>query len=188
MIDHNHKIVFVHIPRTGGSVLCNKYYENFYKDRLSFEDYTYKYINRDGKHTCLESYQTNYDLYEYTIFSIIRNPWDRIYSAYQVLIKTRYIDCSFEEWLDDFSFDSTPARRLEWSIDDYLDPIQDVNLQIFKHEDKDTPEKINDLLNLKDPLYSIDYIKTYRDKYTAYTKDLVNDIFQEDIERFEYEY
>lgn len=62
-INQQHKISFIHIPRTGGVALC---------DALNFE--------ATGNHSTYEYYQKNYP--DYFSFSIVRNPYERFISAF----------------------------------------------------------------------------------------------------------
>ena len=74
MILHKEKILFIHIPRTGGSSV-EKYF--------SFSgDSNLKKIDT-AQHVTLKEYCDSYEnLDEYYKFSIVRNPWDRLVSWY----------------------------------------------------------------------------------------------------------
>lgn len=73
MISHELKLIFIHIPRTGGTsvekALVGKNWWN---------------IDPKTKHlTCVEARQTYRDYWDdYTKFSITRNPWDWLVSLY----------------------------------------------------------------------------------------------------------
>lgn len=72
MIVEKSKILFVHIPRTGGSSV-----EKFF-------DYKFngKWNTRNAQHCTLQEYSEDYDLEDYFTFTIVRNPWDRLLSWY----------------------------------------------------------------------------------------------------------
>lgn len=65
------KCLFVHVPKTGGVSLCRSLFGNL-----------------GGGHTKISDYQLIYsqrDFQEYFKFSIVRNPWGRLYSAFNFL-------------------------------------------------------------------------------------------------------
>jgi chondroitin 4-sulfotransferase 11 len=70
MISHKHKIIFIHIPKTGGTSI-----DNFFTG--SFQ-----------RHSCAKDYQFNLVdtiFQEYFKFTIVRNPWDLIVSLYGMI-------------------------------------------------------------------------------------------------------
>ena len=67
-IDHNKKIVFIHIPRTGGSTI---------KDALGLYDKIYK----KGLHH-LSAVDIPDVCKDYFKFAFVRNHWDRFVSLY----------------------------------------------------------------------------------------------------------
>ena len=72
MILHDKKIIFVHIPRTGGTSV-EKYF-NFKFD--------HGWKPETAQHLTLEEYDNHYDIKNYFKFTIVRNPWDRLLSWY----------------------------------------------------------------------------------------------------------
>ena len=69
MINHEHKFIFIHVPRTGGS---------------SIEDqFNYREGREKNKHWTLYDWQNHLDkevFNEYFKFTFVRNPWDRMVS------------------------------------------------------------------------------------------------------------
>tara|TARA_R110000824_G_scaffold286698_4_gene474838 strand:+ start:2469 stop:3206 length:738 start_codon:yes stop_codon:yes gene_type:complete len=72
MIVEDFKLLFVHIPRTGGSSV-EKFF-NYECDK--------KWRSHNAQHCTLEEYSDGYDLDDYFKFTIVRNPWDRLLSWY----------------------------------------------------------------------------------------------------------
>ena len=72
MILPRKKIIFIHIPRTGGTSV-EKYFN--FKHEAGWKPAT-------AQHFTLEEYSKHYDLDKYFKFSIVRNPWDRLMSWY----------------------------------------------------------------------------------------------------------
>ena len=78
MISHEKKFIFIHIPRTGGTHL-SQYLEPYCdEESLRFSPY-----GEEGNlHATMYEYIQYYGpaIKNYTIFTIVRNPWDRILS------------------------------------------------------------------------------------------------------------
>ena len=78
MISHEKKFIFVHIPRTGGTHL-SPYLEPYCDE----ESLRFSPFEEEGHlHATLYEYVQYYGpaIKDYTIFTIVRNPWDRILS------------------------------------------------------------------------------------------------------------
>ena len=118
MIDHKNKIIFVHIPKTGGETITKM----LWGVKLSLST---------GKHLTIEQYREFGNNEDYYSFSIVRNPYDRALSHYRFL-KQYYspprISCDFETWIknphgaSDFLF-----YPQSYYVDEFVD--------IFKFED-----------------------------------------------------
>lgn len=84
MVDHKNKWVFLHIPKCAGTsigVTLNKHYDllwNYDGFKIHHDDLTQKILK------------------EYFVFTIVRNPWDRLYSQYK-----------FRPWLNCDPFEDT---------------------------------------------------------------------------------
>ena len=77
--------IFVHIPKTGGISIV----ESLYGTRAG------------GRHTTIQQYQIVFgaaDFYDYFKFTFVRNPWDRVYSAY------RYLRSGARGWQQDLDW------------------------------------------------------------------------------------
>jgi hypothetical protein len=77
MISHKHKFIFLHIPKTAGLSLVealskNSHSNDFKKGHFKLQRY-------------FDSFNDTYDLSEYFIFSIFRNPFERSVSAFNYL-------------------------------------------------------------------------------------------------------
>ena len=78
MISHQKKFIFVHIPRTGGTRLCDFLVPYCDEESLKFSPFG----KDEHQHATLLEYVDYYgkEILDYTIFSIVRNPWDRALS------------------------------------------------------------------------------------------------------------
>lgn len=123
MIDHERKLIFIHIERTGGTSV---------EKALVGKDW-WK-IDSNSKHIKASQAKKLYgkDVWkDYTTFTIIRNPWDRVVSMYRT------------KWYTEF-------RK---SNDN--DPFYDF-LYNLKNKKGNNPIKYCDILDLK-----VDYILRY---------------------------
>tara|TARA_Y100000310_G_scaffold296775_1_gene329310 strand:+ start:7280 stop:7957 length:678 start_codon:yes stop_codon:yes gene_type:complete len=79
MISHEKKFVFVHIPKTGGMALSK-----ILKPYCDEESLQYSPFREEGNlHARLDEYIITYGwerIKEYTFFTIVRNPWERLLS------------------------------------------------------------------------------------------------------------
>jgi len=78
MISHQKKFIFIHIPRTGGTHLCDFLLPYCDEESLKFSPFG----KDEHQHATLLEYVDYYgkEILDYTIFSIVRNPWDRALS------------------------------------------------------------------------------------------------------------
>ena len=77
MILDDHKILFIHIPRTGGTSV-EKFFEFKTHDNLLSTQSSI----RNAQHLTLKEYTQEIDIEKYFKFTIVRNPWDRLLSWY----------------------------------------------------------------------------------------------------------
>ena len=77
MVNHKHKFVFIHIPKTGGTSI-----ESIFIDNANIKD-----VN--GKHDMVSDIGSVF-LKKYFTFTFVRNPWDRMVSYYKFRIKVIY--------------------------------------------------------------------------------------------------
>jgi len=80
MIDTKNKIIFIHIPRTGGSQFSNHYYNDVLSEHLPVEIYSNycSYGDFDAKHFRYKDYKhfIGPKINEYKIVTVVRNSYD----------------------------------------------------------------------------------------------------------------
>lgn len=122
MIKTDKKLLFVHIPKTGGTSVRIAFKHN----NINLKDYIVPDGPRRPEHDPLFILERYNDISQYHTFSIIRNPFTRVFSHYTHFIRIDQIDkngnklTSFEQFLD-------YVRRKRQFIYNHLDPISIAN-------------------------------------------------------------
>lgn len=190
--------IFIHIPKTAGRSICSSLYGNL-----------------AGGHATLAEYQfifNSTDYNKYFKFTFVRNPWDRVFSAYNFLRKGGVTEQD-KAWVSNIShyknFDTfvreglhTPLMREKLHfLPQYkflTIPRQNTSMIDFigYYENlKDDFEIIKNKLHLKTSATlkhinrtSTDKKLNYQDFYTSLTRDIIREVYQEDIELFGYNF
>lgn len=206
MLSEEKKFIFIHIPKTGGNSITTSL-KKYAIDNISLSKYDGKQYNSIAvhnskdkiyKHSMLNVYEKRgYDLHKYFKFSIVRNPWDRISSFFQYNIKTKYYPSintmdkliKHLRGLNDEQLGLYPQldyfKNLNGEIViDYIikfDNLQEGfnivcdNLKI----ERVILQKINESSNSK---------INYQTQFNELQKELIYNIYKEDIEYFKYEF
>ena len=189
-ISHELKIIFIHIQRTGGSSIIN-----MLKGRLG------KKLIIVSQHGNAQSEEATLlkDYPDYTVFTFVRNPWDRILSWYQLINKHNILSIeedrsAFENFLlmdhaanpDDNYFH---YNQLEYLISPYRD-IKDINIYRFENFSNEV-QRLWSYLNII-PGASTKTNGTipvdYRNFYTEKSKALIREKCALDINHFDYSF
>ena len=115
-IDHDRKLVFIHIARTGGSSI---------KTALNLHDKQY------NEHHHLDSTYIPNDCKDYFKFAFVRNPFDRFVSLYHFRPK----GLSFSDWLDNITL--TYVQQVDYGLDklDFVGRYENLQDDFNKHFD-----------------------------------------------------
>ena len=162
MILSDKKLIFVHIPRTGGTIIeksmTNKFTEkhNYHKH---FSAYDYKW-----------AYPEEWE--SYFKFGFVRNPFDRFISLYHFRPK----GLSFSDWLDNITL--TYIQQVDYGVDklDFVGRYE--NLQ------KDFNKYFQGKLTMEHTTNHKHYTEYYNDRLIKKVSDLAKD----DINQFNYEF
>jgi hypothetical protein len=204
MVNREHKFIFVHIPKTGGTSI--EYALDQYNDT---DNTNIKSVNGDPynknhikhKHLFLKGYIKKYsDVREnteaYYKFTIIRNPWDRIASHYHFFKRTNHIHKgSFEGFVNYF------CNKIHrgWKCKDFA-PIMDyitvdgILAVDFIGKFETVQEDFNTICDrIGIPRQNLPHInnskhKHYTEYYNNETRAIVAEKYAEDIQRFGYEF
>jgi len=191
MINHKHKFIFVHIPKTGGRSI-EKALANY-----GIDDIVRRHGNGKLKnpHFTINKYLDTYidfDLKSYFWFTTIRNPYERFVSEYFYSKRQKKTVSSFKEWVifdeieqtsyplhsaSQLSFTSSERRQIDYTIR-FENLQQDFNFvcdkigiprQQLPHENKTKH-------------------KHYTEYYDDETREIVAQKYAKDIEYFGYEF
>lgn len=190
MIIKEDKLFFIHIPKTAGT---------------SIE----KAINGEnnplwGRHFTFEkfcSYPKKYDPKDYFIFTVVRNPWDRIYSCFlftKFLKKESTFWCnSFEEYLKFVESHDVKSNQTQHIINDFnywaggienldhvirFENLESDIIPIKEYLGRDFAIPHTNANPIRDPKIS------YKLEYTRYGVDLIREKYRQEIELFDYSF
>lgn len=213
MILIHKKILFIHIPKTGGTTIGNILHPNnkpLYKDRLSkgkkYSDFL------EGREHFAE--HLNYDFYkeyargqmmnleDFFVFTFVRNPYSRLYSGWKFIHREiqngralfqkrkRVIGNSFEEFMDNFEKIEDPFKVIQLQSHFVKNSQCDFvgRYENFKEDLIKVCAKIN--IELKPDIPWLNktstHNKEYLEHYNERTKSIVYDYYKEDFLQFNY--
>lgn len=191
-----YNLCFIHIPKTAGTTI-----ERALNIDINYENLLYldKYENYDvcPQHFYINEIQQINNLSTYDIFTVVRNPFDRLVSEYHHYNKNwwarKYHNLPFKRFVEICL--SIPEKERRYAFDGHLElqtnyiADSSLNINIFKYENI---QEAFDWINLKvnQKLCFTHERKScrnpYRDYYTNYTKDIVKKFYQKDLEKFNY--
>lgn len=205
----NRKLLFVHINKSCGGIITY----NFSKNGLT---------EITGKHRSLKDMlyiaeqKLNLSYENLFIFTIVRNPWERMLSMFLFYHKNNFnspeffsgnkiIDNDFNKWIKFIYSDKFDRRRVHGSVNifDYcfsnqLNWVKDSNnniiknVHIYKIEDLDLDDFFKNTLFLKEYDVEKRVHSTKHDHYSKYYNkesiELVSKHYKEDIVHFGYSF
>jgi hypothetical protein len=202
MIDHEHKLIFIHIQRTGGTIIERKVCGN-----------DLWWITPSEKHLTASQAKKKYSEYwnDYFKFSIIRDPWARTVSKLQFYdhfwISLRdgklanldaYKDCyrvgqtdiilesdyRFTDYR--YIFDQNKHKENQIYLNildeelDYIGKFEELS-NVLAHIEKQTGAKLTDI-PVRTPTVS------YEKYFDSETQEMIADWYKNDIEKFNYSF
>ena len=190
---HESKTIFIHIPKTAGISLVKSIFGDVtLEGHRSVSFYKQVFGNRYS---------------DFFTFTIVRNPWDRLYSAYKFLEKGGInihdknafdIHLAIYKDFEDFVLNGL-NEKIIWEIMHFIPQYEfvcDKNGKIivdyvgkFDSLNKSLDE-INDILksDFKLEHHNKTQKKDYKDIYTTAMIEKVHQIYQKDIDIFEYSF
>ena len=193
MICHINKTIFIHIPKTAGTSVESMFgFVKLFKNSKKFEEKV------PGKHLFLsEIHKAKSFLFDkYFIWTIVRNPWEREYSYYNMAKnQLRYRHMDFKEFLKKVTIPNVEngtrvfANQLKFiTIDDNVAVRKMIRYENLESgwkevckEIKKPYEKLNHVRKAKPKL-------TIKETYDQECIDIVADLRKDDIEFLNYDF
>ena len=213
-ISHQFNTIYIHIPKTGGTSIekyLNIYNENGLRPNtnilhghvpIKFEDNEYDPLNVGGLAGYNLQHLTSNEIkklltvqiyQKYFKFTFIRNPWDRMVSEY----KWAYYSLSFEDYINRILYVVENRIKLETKNAHFRPQIEYINNDLdfigrFENFNQDI-EKVSSLIGLDFDIKKLPHEKKtnrkhYKEYYNEQTKQIINNIYKEDIKQFDYEF
>jgi len=190
---YSKKIIFVHIPKTAGISVA----------KAIFGD-----VSLEG-HRSIMFYKNlfNEDFSEYFTFSVVRNPWDRLYSAFKFLAKggiNIHDRNAYEQYLEEYKdFEDfvtnglnkkmiyeimhfIPQSEFICSKDGKIDVNYIARFENLKDDISKLSEKINNPIELDH--HNSNKKVSYKEIYTSDMIKKVEEIYKMDIINFNYKF
>lgn len=212
MISHHHKTVFVHIPKTAGQSIERVFLSLLDLDwqtraplllrpndepRLGPPRLAHLRANEYVKYRYLS--QCLFD--QYFVFAFVRNPWDRVLSFYRYLGHHRrqtfeqYVTTSL--WRDVRNGDYFVAPQWEFIYEKESCIVDFVGrYESLENDFQHVCSKLN-LPNIELPVTNVSQVQITKGsaahnnlaiEWSASARDLVHELYAEDIHRFEYNF
>lgn len=214
IISHGRKYIFVHIPKTGGTSLSLALEDKAMKDDILIGDTpkatkrrkrikTLKASGRLWKHSRLSDMYglvTQDQIQDYFVFTIVRNPWDRIVSYYHWLKAQRFEHpaVTYAKQMSFTEFLTHPAVQQSMANHDAHHYVSDAkgnaqcDLYLRQECLQDDMIALQNHLGLKlAPLNHTNQSnreRDYKSYYTTQTRDVIYKLYADDIEKFHYRF
>ena len=190
IVSHSQKCVFIHIQRTGGSSIINLLYDQPDSEVIIHSQHGNA---RSPESNLLSKHPS------YFKFSLVRNPWDRIFSWYTLINSNNFgsikeESIKYEEFLiKDLAF-APGDPYFHYNQLDYLrDKDNDLLIdKIYRYENyqdniQDLSKQLNfgvsDIQKMNQTFH-----KDYRTYYTDRSKALIFEKCRDDIDYFGYQF
>ena len=213
IINGNPKTVFIHIPKTAGNAIITGLSKTNNISHIPND----RTVNSNYHSTLLDVEKFLSNLENQFIFTVVRNPWDRVSSWFffrknilrlslknfeKAVSKKKVINnkskiqkeyelmcSSFDRWL--LTYYEEPWDNTWFSLSHNQNHwLKGSRVSVDKIVKYETLKEDLKFLNIKLPFtnQSRKTVSTYRDLYTDNSKNLIYKIYQEDIEEFNYEF
>lgn len=191
-ISLNKKLIFIHVPKALGTSIehaLDMQHDHCFWSHNKIDPYDVCPQHLYASELC--SMLSNPD--QYLKFSVVRNPYTRLYSEYiynrqeETIMQQRTLKQTFDQFVDDvFSMKISHRRFLfDRHIELQSDFIDLEGIKIFKFEN---PLEVFDWLNVTMSHKRSGNITDYSSAYTPELKDKVYKFYEKDFIRFGYSF
>lgn len=189
---YNNKYVFLHIPRTGGSIIENKLCEKYSQDYFGIDK-----MGLSKQHYTLDKLISNKDKNNIFVFTFVRNPFDRILSSY--LNWTINHTPDFDKYIDMVKMVVENKLYLykgafnKNDISHYIPMTTMIGnhkldfIGKFENYENDIKKlsEISDMTNLNEIIIKKRNID-YRTFYNERNKKIISELYKDDLKEFNY--
>jgi hypothetical protein len=200
MISHKHKCVFTHVPKTAGKAVLAAFGLPLRKHDFRGD----RHFDRVYGHHPLRAH-TGHPTHDYFKFAFVRNPWDRVVSAFFYLdgggcnefdeaYRAQYLaryNGSFEAFVRGLPSHVTHVhfRPQTYWLSDATGRLLPDFIGRFETIEPDF-RQVADRLGLSAdlPVVNRSRHRPYREHYSAETRDIVASIYRRDIDAFSYQF
>lgn len=185
LVNHDLKLIFTHIPKTGGGSFRNAITDGYNVDNVGGK------LPQDGYHGIIkEDLIQQYPDYHKVV--IVRNPFTAAVSGYRMKLfeaeKKGLTYMSFTNWLETRNSNGF-FNQLEYVLrDDKLIVDTIIKYETLEEDIENLNNKIG--VNIQLPKKKVHFYGNYnwKDYYSEYEKDLVEKLAGPDIKYFKYNF
>lgn len=186
----NHKTVFVHISKAGGTSVTEWLKKNFDAKKIGP-----KHCRIDR----IKNKNVDFDFH----FTVVRNPFARVHSWYWYHVQGGHFEKipdkwphwkeaaqkGFVRWLEESSREGSTKSSIWWTQKSFIDTDRDYDACRLENINEEFA-RIQTRLNCFEPLpvSNTSNHEHYRKDYTSETRKIIEEHFQEDFEYFGYDF
>lgn len=203
MIDIKNKVLFIHVPRTGGSALESVYYKKFLRDEFTYQEFLNEcvYFNHQrtfpgqlGKHWTYAQYLNSgliEDVNEWHVLTIVRNTFDLVWSNWYLVNdhfrNTNQPEINWNQYMR--RLQTSPNARDRINQSRYIREVEGVDIIAFENLTQDIKRVVGvDLTKKSNHDKYINRQTYYTQAYDDQDIELVKIMYAEDIERYKFTY
>lgn len=208
MICRKNKIIFLHIPKTGGTTVEKLLFPNHsfnaepdYSTLCGWDD-RFGWLNHLTMDQIIKLCP-NLDPSEYLMFTVVRNPWDRLVSEYHWKSSISDLQIPFSEYVrllysgkteaihkyyrSPMAFEQHIKSQASYLLQSIESTVSILRYENFEHEVmqklRECDFEIKSLPRIRASIHA-----HYTHYYNSCTIDMVGHLYIDDVERFGYSY